>query len=141
MRLQPEWVKSVLDYLAAHLLVAEGVNDKRPPLRWARDDSDMLRLILKADVQGSLEAIVQSLRQAIPMAVDFSDLELHSLSTGEKATGEAEVTISVGGQTYKNTGIDQDVLVAVAKAFISACNQAIRMQSNSPAATEATTAS
>jgi 2-isopropylmalate synthase len=90
--------------------------------------------------EGPIEAIVQCLRQAIPMAVDFSDLELHSLSTGEKATGEAEVTISVGGQTYKNTGIDQDVLVAVAKAFISACNQAIRMQNSAAAPIEATTA-
>ncbi|MHC0620230.1 2-isopropylmalate synthase [Paenibacillus sp. M.A.Huq-82] len=91
--------------------------------------------------EGPIEAIVQSLRQAMPMDVEFSDLELHSLSTGEKATGEAEVTVSVGGQLYKNTGIDQDVLIAVAKAFVSACNQAVRMQSNPVPQVEASSAS
>ncbi|MGG1514032.1 2-isopropylmalate synthase [Paenibacillus oryzisoli] len=91
--------------------------------------------------EGPIEAIIHGLQQAMPMAVDFSDLELHSLSTGEKATGEAEVTIAVNGETYKNTAIDQDVLVAVAKAFVSACNQAMRMQNQTAAPSTATSAS
>jgi 2-isopropylmalate synthase len=84
--------------------------------------------IYSATGEGPIEAIVHSLKQAIPMPVEFSDMELQSLSTGEKATGEAEVTITVNGQMYKNSSIDQDVLLAVAKAFVSACNQAVRMQ-------------
>ncbi|UJF34254.1 2-isopropylmalate synthase [Paenibacillus hexagrammi] len=88
--------------------------------------------------EGPVEAIVQSLRQAMPMAVEFSDLELHSLSTGEKATGEAEVTLVIGGESFKNTGMDQDILMSVAKAFVAACNQAVRMQNKAPS--EATSA-
>ncbi|SEC14303.1 2-isopropylmalate synthase [Paenibacillus sp. GP183] len=84
--------------------------------------------IYSATGDGPIEAIVNSLKQAIPMPVEFSDMELQSLSTGEKATGEAEVTITVNGQMYKNSSIDQDVLLAVAKAFVSACNQAVRVQ-------------
>ncbi|MFC5446873.1 2-isopropylmalate synthase [Paenibacillus aestuarii] len=91
--------------------------------------------------EGPIEAIVQSLSQAMPMNVVFSDLELHSLSTGEKATGEAEVTISVNGETFKNTGIDQDILVAIAKAYVSACNQAARVQRQSEAGATASSAS
>jgi 2-isopropylmalate synthase len=72
------------------------------------------------------------------MPVEFSDMELQSLSTGEKASGEAEVTITVSGQMYKNSSIDQDVLLAVAKAFVSACNQAVRMQKAAVLAQSAT---
>jgi len=91
--------------------------------------------------EGPIEAIVQSLSQAMPMPVVFSDLELHSLATGEKATGEAEVTISVNGETFKNTGIDQDILVAIARAYVSACNQAARVQGQSQPGATASSAS
>ncbi|MEC0245061.1 2-isopropylmalate synthase [Paenibacillus chitinolyticus] len=75
---------------------------------------------------GPIEAIVNCIRQAIPMDVTFADLELYSLSASEKATGEATVTVSCGTQTYKSSGLDVDILFAAAKAFLSACNQAVR---------------
>jgi 2-isopropylmalate synthase len=45
---------------------------------------------------------------------------------GEKAIGEAEVTVTAGDQSFKGTGMDQDILLAVAKAYLAACNQAVR---------------
>jgi 2-isopropylmalate synthase len=68
----------------------------------------------------------------------FSDLELHSLATGEKASGEAVVTISLGDETFKSTSIDEDVILAVAKAFVSACNQAARVHAAQPAVEKTT---
>jgi 2-isopropylmalate synthase len=75
--------------------------------------------------EGPVEAVVRCMKQAIPLPVEFTDLELHSLSAGERANGEAAVTISVHGRTYRGTGIHPDVILAVAHAFLSACNQAM----------------
>ena len=48
------------------------------------------------------------------------------MNNGESAKGEAEVTIRVGDTEYRASGIDQDVVIAVARAYIGACNQAVR---------------
>ncbi|NQX60221.1 2-isopropylmalate synthase [Paenibacillus qinlingensis] len=117
-------------FTLSHMQVISSSDRNRVASVSVRNNQTGTESVYSGTGEGPIEAIVHCLQQAIPMDVEFSDLELHSLSTGEKATGEAEVTISIGGQTYKNTGIDQDVLVAVAKAFISACNQAIRMQNS-----------
>lgn len=74
---------------------------------------------------GPLEAVIHAIGQAIPVAVEFEDLELHSLSTGEDAHGEAVVSIIHNGTRYRGTSIHQDILLAAAEAYISACNQAI----------------
>lgn len=76
--------------------------------------------------KGAVEALVSALQKAIPLETRFEDLELYSLSSGEGAPGEAMVTVRVGGKTYRGSGIDDDVLMAVARAFVTACNQALR---------------
>lgn len=78
--------------------------------------------------EGPIEALTACIKQAIPFEVEFDDLELHSLSGGERANGEAEVTVRVGDDVYKSSATDRDVLMATAKAFLSACNQAVRAQ-------------
>ncbi|RAV20261.1 2-isopropylmalate synthase [Paenibacillus contaminans] len=76
--------------------------------------------------RGPIEAVVRAIKQAMPFDVDFVDLELHSIASGESAGGEAEVTIEADHVTYRGSGVDEDILLAVAKAYISACNQAGR---------------
>lgn len=119
-------------YSLIHLQVASSSDRSRVASVTIRDNTMGVEQVYSGTGEGPIEAIIQCLKQAIPVPVVFSDMELHSLSTGEKANGEAEVTIQVNGETFKNTGIDQDVLVAVAKAFLAACNQAVRMQNSSP---------
>ena len=75
---------------------------------------------------GPIEAIIHCLKQAVPLAVEFEDLELHSISSGETASGEAIVTVSVDGEKHRGIGIDRDIIIAVSRAFMSACNQAVR---------------
>ncbi|WP_067624231.1 2-isopropylmalate synthase [Alicyclobacillus acidiphilus] len=77
---------------------------------------------------GPVEAVVGAIKQAMPMSITFADLELHSLSSTERANGEAAVTVVCEGETYRGVGIDEDVIEAVAKAFLSACNQAVAAQ-------------
>ncbi|GGJ07224.1 2-isopropylmalate synthase [Alicyclobacillus cellulosilyticus] len=74
---------------------------------------------------GPIEAVIRAIKQAVPLSVEFADLELHSLGAGEEASGEAAVTITVDGQSYRGVGIHADVVLAVAQAFLSACNQAM----------------
>ncbi len=75
---------------------------------------------------GPVEAVVQCIKQAIPLDVHFEDLELHSISSDETANGEAVVLVSYNGENYRGIGIDKDIILAVSKAFMSACNQAVR---------------
>ena len=74
--------------------------------------------------QGPIEAVINSIRQAIPLAVTFEDLELHSLSSGESAHGEAVVTVSSEATAYRGSAANKDIILAVAEAFVAACNQA-----------------
>ncbi|AJY73927.1 2-isopropylmalate synthase [Paenibacillus beijingensis] len=74
---------------------------------------------------GPLEAVISCIRQAIPEAAEFEDLELHSLSTGEDARGEAVVTVVRDGQRYRGTSIQSDIVLAAAEAYVAACNQLI----------------
>ena len=74
---------------------------------------------------GPIEAVINCIKQVIPVAAEFEDLELHSLSSGEDAHGEAVVTVLHGGRRYRGTAIHKDVILAVAQAFVGACNQAV----------------
>lgn len=74
---------------------------------------------------GPLEAVIHCIQQAIPVAAHFDDLEIHSLSSGEGAHGEAIVTIIHNEESYRGTSMHQDILLASAQAYISACNQAV----------------
>ncbi len=76
--------------------------------------------------EGPVEAVIHSMRQAVPVEVNFEDLELHSTSSGETANGEAVVTVSVDKEQFRGIGIDRDIVIAVSRAYMSACNQAVR---------------
>ncbi|MVP01436.1 2-isopropylmalate synthase [Paenibacillus lutrae] len=109
-----------------HLQVVSSSDRSRVASATIRDNESGGEATWSGTGDGPIEAIVNCIRQALPMEVTFTDLELHSLSASEKATGEAAVTVSCGSQTYKSSGLDEDILFAAAKAFLSACNQAVR---------------
>lgn len=76
--------------------------------------------------EGPVEAVAHCVKQAIPVPVEFADLELHSVSAGETAYGEATVAVRMDGEDFRGIGIDRDIVLAVTRAFLSACNQAYR---------------
>ncbi len=78
-----------------------------------------------ASGEGPLEAVIRCIRQALPVNAEFEDLELHSLSDGEDAFGEAVVTVVHQGKRHQGTAIHRDIILAAAKAYVSACNGAI----------------
>ncbi|PYI52915.1 2-isopropylmalate synthase [Paenibacillus flagellatus] len=79
-----------------------------------------------AIAEGSIEALIRCIKQAMPFELEFVDLELQSMAHGEQANAEAAVEIEVGGKLFQGTAIDRDVVVAVARACMAACNQSVR---------------
>ncbi|MFC3342958.1 2-isopropylmalate synthase [Paenibacillus abyssi] len=81
---------------------------------------------------GPLEAVIHCIQQAIPVAAEFEDLELHSLSTGEDAHGEAVVTIVHNCERFRGTAIHKDIILAAAQAYVAACNQLVMSSGTRP---------
>jgi 2-isopropylmalate synthase len=112
-------------YALVDLQVHAGTQRARSATVTIRENERGVERSYMAMGAGPLEAVIHAIGQAIPMAVGFEDLELHSLSTGEDAHGEAVVSIIHNGIRYRGTSIHQDIILAAAEAYISACNQAI----------------
>ncbi|WP_127588470.1 2-isopropylmalate synthase [Paenibacillus koleovorans] len=79
-----------------------------------------------ATAEGSVEALIRCIKASMPFELEFIDLELQSMAHGEHAQAEAAVEIAVDGRPYRGSAMDQDVVLAVARACLSACNQAAR---------------
>ncbi|MGG0815998.1 2-isopropylmalate synthase [Paenibacillus alvei] len=77
---------------------------------------------------GPIEAVIRAIAQSFSELIEFEDLELHSLSSGENAAGEAIVTVSCNDFRYQGSAMHQDIVMAAAQAYVAACNQAVRGQ-------------
>ncbi|OXM86540.1 2-isopropylmalate synthase [Paenibacillus rigui] len=113
-------------YTLVNAQVLTGTTGNRMASCIIKDHSTGTENIFSGTGEGPVEALVAGIKQALPMEVDFTDMELYSLSSGEQANGEAIVTVSAHGNHFKGVAIHQDVLMAVAQAFMAACNQAVR---------------
>ncbi|MEK3725892.1 2-isopropylmalate synthase [Paenibacillus sp. FSL H8-0034] len=120
-------VNEVLEpYTLVQAQVLTGTEGHRMSSCIIKDNRLGKELVCSGTGDGAVEALVAGIKQALPLDVQFTDLELYSLSSGEQANGEAIVTVSVEGNHYRGVSVHQDVLMAVAQAFMAACNQAIR---------------
>jgi 2-isopropylmalate synthase len=109
-------------YTLVDLQVLAGTNRSRIASVTVRRARDGTEETFAGTGEGPLEAVIHCIRQAIPVGAAFEDLELHSLSTGEDAFGEAVVTVMHQGERFRGTAIHRDIILAAAKAFVSACN-------------------
>jgi len=112
-------------YSLSDLQVVAGTQRARVASATIIEQSSGKHISASAIGQGPLEAAIRCIRQAIPLDVSFEDLELHSLSAGESASGEAAVTIRYRDRTFRGTAVHKDIVLAAAQAFVSACNQAV----------------
>ncbi|MFC5701827.1 2-isopropylmalate synthase [Cohnella faecalis] len=123
MQLVGESTDSVVEpYSLTDVQVLAGSHRARIASVSIRSSEDGEERIFTGAGEGPLEAIIHCIRQAVPSGVEFEDLELHSLSTGEGASGEAVVTVVYEGQRYRGTAIHNDIILAAARAYVSACN-------------------
>lgn len=112
-------------FVLVDLLVHAGSQRARTATVTVRENGEGREESYAAMGSGPLEAVILALKQAIPKTMEFEDLELHSLSTGEDAFGEAVVSVLYGGERYKGSSVHQDIILAAAEAYVSACNQAL----------------
>jgi len=126
IRIAGEMTKTQPDPFAlVDLHVHAGTQRSRSATVTVRENEQSAEKSYMAMGAGPVEAVINAIGQAIPVSVEFEDLELHSLSTGEDAHGEAVVSIIHNGTRYRGTSANKDIILAAAEAYISACNQAI----------------
>lgn len=110
-------------YILVDLQVLAGTNKSRIASVTIRERDSQEESTFTGMGTGPLEAVIHCIQQAIPAAGEFEDLEIHSLSTGEDAHGEAIVSIVHNNQRYRGTAIHNDIILAAAQAYVGACNQ------------------
>lgn len=120
-------------YSLVDLQVLTGSQRSRVASATIRNEFTGKEAVYSGTGDGPIEALVRCMEQSVPYEVRFEDLELHSMSAGEQAQGEAVVSISVDGTMYRGNAADQDIILAVAKAYMTACNQAVRAISSNRA--------
>lgn len=128
-------------YTLVDLQVLAGTQRSRIASVTVRRAEDGSEDTYAASGEGPLEAVIRCIREALPMEAEFEDLELHSLSTGEGAFGEAVVTVQHRGVRHQGTAIDRDIILAAARAYVSACNAALLARQGKAAASEPSPAS
>ncbi len=111
-------------YSLVDLQVSAGTDNVREAKVTISNDQKQ-EITYTAKGNGPIDAVIQALKQVIPVVEGIEDLEIHSLSTGEDAHGEATVSIIHDGKRYRGSVIHEDIVLAAARAYISACNQAI----------------
>jgi 2-isopropylmalate synthase len=113
-------------YSLIDLQVTAGTRQEYTATATILDNRQGVELFCSGVGEGPLGAAISSIKQAVAVDVEFEDLELHSLSSGESAHGEAVVTINRNGSSYRGSAMHKDIVLAAAHAFLSACNQAVR---------------
>src|SRR5262249_34964906 len=99
-------------YTLIDLQVLAGTQRSRIASVTIRDRDSQEERTLTGTGTGPLEAVIHCLQQAIPVSAEFEDLEIHSLSTGEDAHGEAIVSIVYNNRRYTGTAVHNDIILA-----------------------------
>ncbi len=74
---------------------------------------------------GPVDAAFSAIENIMEMETRLVDYQLHAITEGEDAQGEAAVVVEIGGSTYRGRGISTDILESSIEAFIDAINQSI----------------
>ncbi|PKG25059.1 2-isopropylmalate synthase [Niallia nealsonii] len=74
---------------------------------------------------GSVEALYNTLEKSINGDVSLSDYRIQSVGAGRDALAQVFVKVQFEEKESNGRGLDQDVLVASAKAYLNAINRAI----------------
>ncbi|MFH0794533.1 MAG: 2-isopropylmalate synthase, partial [bacterium] len=72
---------------------------------------------------GPVDAVYKTIERILGISVDLEDYNLEAVTAGEDALGRVEIKIRSGGRSVKGHGTSTDVIVASAKAFVSALNR------------------
>jgi 2-isopropylmalate synthase len=121
-------------------LVMRSANDEAGPwslqsLSVATDDGQPARVTVKLahsdgrvvvqaqTADGPVDAVVKAIDHATNVHVQVRKFEVHSVTVGEDAQGEALLTVEHNGRTYRGAGISTNILESAAQAYLEVINR------------------
>ena len=81
-----------------------------------------------ASGDGPVDAAFRAVEKIVGMEGRVETFDIRATTPGREALGEAYVTVSIDGKTYKGKGVSTDIVVAAVQAYVDAANmyQALR---------------
>ena len=70
-----------------------------------------------------MDAVIKAIETATQLQAALCKFEVHSVSIGEDAQGEALITVEHGGRSYRGVGVSTDIIEAAARAFLEVVNR------------------
>jgi 2-isopropylmalate synthase len=93
----------------------------RVTIRLAHIDGRVVSHEQTAD--GPVDAVVKGIDHATGIHLRVRTFEVHSVTVGEDAQGEALLTVEHDGRTYRGAGISTNILEAAARAYLEVINR------------------
>jgi len=77
----------------------------------------------EAEGNGPVDAVFKAIESEIGSGAELLLYSVHAITTGTESQGEVTVRLSRGGRIVNGVGADPDIVVASAKAYLSALNR------------------
>src|SRR5690606_32462293 len=90
-------------------------------IKLAHADGRKIDQAMTAD--GPVDAIVKAIDHATNTHVQVRKFEVHSVTVGEDALGEALLTVEHNGRSYRGVGVSTNILEAAARAYLEVINR------------------
>jgi 2-isopropylmalate synthase len=72
---------------------------------------------------GPVDAVLKAIDHVTGLRVQLRTFEVHSVTVGEDAQGEALLTVEYNGRTYRGAGISTNILESAARAYLEVINR------------------
>jgi 2-isopropylmalate synthase len=73
--------------------------------------------------EGPVDAVVKAIDAATGTSVQLRKFEVHSVSVGEDAQGEAVLTVEHNGRSYRGLGVSTNIIEAAARSYLEVINR------------------
>ncbi|PZN31036.1 MAG: 2-isopropylmalate synthase [Proteobacteria bacterium] len=84
---------------------------------------DGRRIEQRTSAAGPVDAVVKAIDAATGTHVEMRKFEVHSVSVGEDAQGEALLTVEHNGRSYRGSGVSTNIIEAAAHAYLEVINR------------------
>jgi 2-isopropylmalate synthase len=77
----------------------------------------------QTQAEGPVDAVVKAIDAATGTSVQVRKFEVHSVSVGEDAQGEAVLTVEHNGRSYRGLGVSTNIIEAAARSYLEVINR------------------
>jgi 2-isopropylmalate synthase len=102
-------------------IAARGGEQAVATVRLAHADGRVIER--QADGDGPVDAAYKAIEQATGLAVTVRKFEVHAVTVGEDAQGEAIVYVDYSGRNYRGSSVSTNIIEAAAKALLEVVNR------------------